>query len=464
MSTREPILSRMIRMKGTKMTTPITKSQTQSQAAPVAPAVRLVSLDVEKCTLLHISRNDNGEFDPELTGKAIKSVVANPFRNVYLRIPQKSADGYLGFTNEQFGGTEGETYAKLFDEILGYTGTTKSFRFPMGFVNVHANFAGYALTKKVKINTEVRTNLNGEAKYLNKQCLLPLATDNENYTETHTQSGTDTVFTSNALFLSKYSVLKADDSKDASSRPSDTRAMSSANKTIIQLLSIMNKTCTSADVNFDSVKEDDTQREIVYVLQLPDCEVSIDPTKSAPNSLARVKVLYAAIQEYLREKNASPTTINNVIREVGGKPRPVGFKYVIFAPSDAKTGGKVCAPTDIPFQRFTINLNLFHDRLFGFGHTKPNNDVIMSTMSEFLKVYGYHLDDPNERRPIQQEQRGQPSGSKAFYQRKQENVPVAERADPELAPGSDAQSGPRVPPGAARDTNSKFQHRGRGRN
>jgi hypothetical protein len=371
---------------------------------------------------LVMSRASDNEFDRELIDTAIADIINHPFRKAQLRIPLRPVEGEetLSFDNEMFGGQDNEDYSHIFAEILSYTGNTaanaeqaktKTFRIPLGYANIHIIFA------KKKARCEIRTNLNGEVKYLNKFCVLPLSQEHASFTETETSSNGATLKTSNALFLSKYAVIDVtepvapkkssatggasasandDDAPSATSSPVAPGAhpsrMSYANTKLIEYMNYMKKNFTVEKPDLSPFKEDDDQREVIYVVKLDDCLVTIDTTETYPNSFARLKVIYKALQAHLRKLDAMQVTIVNKIEEINGKRRPTKFGYLMLPPDEGK-GGRVVLPDDITYERCTVPLTPFAGKLFGFGNPQPDDEAMFDTVKGFLYVYGFHLPD-----------------------------------------------------------------------
>ena len=366
-------------------------------SAPITNTIQLV-----------MSRVSEKEFDHELIETAIADIATHPFRKVQLRIPLRPIEDeeFVSFTNEMFGGHDNEDYSPIFAEMLSYNGNTaanaeqaksKTFKVPLGYANIHIIFA------KKKARCDIRTNLNGETKYLNKFCLIPLAAEHASFVETETTNGGAILKNSNALFLSKYALINVDEPKRSTKATGDdddaqpashgtvgSQRMSYSNAKFIEYLNMLKKQFTVGKPDLTPYIGDLDQRETVYVIKLDDCSVTIDTDKTRPNSFGRLKVIYYALQAHLRRLDMMQVTIANKNETINGKLRPVKFAYMVLPPDEGK-GGRVVLPDDITLERCTVPLSPFSGKLFGFGHPTPDDETIYNSVKDFCYVYGFHI-------------------------------------------------------------------------
>jgi len=344
-------------------------------------------------TMLIIARHDAG-FDAELVAKAIKSIKDSPHRNVYLRVAHKSTPekSYIKFTNEMFGGESDESYNEIIEEVLNYDGNdVMSFSLPMGYLNIHVN----PLTKKY--HTKLRTNLNGEVRYLRKHGLTALAppTGDHPYVEEVAASAASsdvTLHKSNAIFLSKHSIFTVEKPTPAEASANPNDRLTYENRKFVELLYALQKNADTTKMNLDWLREDDKQTELVYVIQLDPCKIRIHPKETKPNSFERLKVMFLAVQNFLRNLNAKQINISNTLQETtDGKVKPVGFKWA-FLPPEKDDGGRVVISEPVGPRRCIITPDVFRDRLRGFWGYKPTDDEVFDAMKTLLDVYGHELD------------------------------------------------------------------------
>jgi hypothetical protein len=375
------------------------RAKEEEKSNAVVPAAPISIWDsLKSLTSIIISRYGPG-FDAELVSKAIKSIKESPFRGVYLRVAhQETPDKpYVQFNNEMFGRSKEETYVELIDDIIGYDGNdVQSFSLTMGYNNVHVNPA------KKEHFEKIRTNINGEVRYLKKHGLIAMsnATGEHPYVEEVKQSSSGvTLHKSNAVFQSKHSYCVAKKPTPAelemalAANPHDR--LSYENRRIVEFLYAIQKGADVSKMNLSWLDEDDMQPEVVYVIPLDDCKIRINSKETKPNSMERLKAMFFAIQSYLRNLNSKQINIVNKLQDTTeGKKKIVGFNWA-FLPPEKDDGGRVIVSDPIGPERCYISPNVFHDRLRGFWGYKPTDDEIFETMKSFLDTYGYELNEEN---------------------------------------------------------------------
>ena len=349
-----------------------------------------------RAKMLIISKNGKN-FNDELISSGMIAIRETPHRDMLLRIPHSpnlsKNEALITFTNTQFGGKEKETYKEIFEEILKYSGPLKVFDVPMGYATVRVSYANKT------IKTDIRTNLNGQVRYLNQYCLLPIpsAPKRDTYIENEKNDGGKIVMkTSSAIFLSKFSVLGVN-GEDKKGR---NNGMSYSNEKLLELLSAMSSTSTTTELNLDCYKEDDKQLEVVYVIKLPDLKFELDTRKPSkiqdaePEEKTQFQKLagfFFAVKKYFSILNNQQIIIKNKLKEENGTSQPIEFGYMFLTQDNTKEGGKVSLPNEISDDKLVFSLEVFKDRLFGLVTKEPRDEDIFRVMVSFLDTYGFYL-------------------------------------------------------------------------
>ncbi len=329
--------------------------------------------------ILVVAKKGN-DFDMSMADTAIgKAQSLPPNANVALNIP--TGDGFA-FDARMFPDDDACNKRTLVESIFAAEENDETtYRFPLGYLNVHV------VVPSGEHHCAVQTNLMGELRYLNGHRVVPLSENKTMFgcrppaTNDGTPAEPKSVnqpmpSVSNAIFGSRFHVV----------RP---RQKTACRDKVLAMLNAFSDVKTESFPLGDYERTTEPVRELLYVIRLPDVDISVGKTQ--PWSLSRLRLFHGAIWRKLVELNNSLLVIRNGLEE--GKKFPTSFAYV-FGPKIAGSGkgGSVVFGEQTSKDGYVIDPKLFIQRSFElFGYDGTSVEHVYKCMETLLMTYGFHM-------------------------------------------------------------------------